>query len=205
MRGAFLLLSFILLLGLPVSRLDCLGKSISQIDNPAMVISASSGGRYAVSSHQDNQIILWDLVNRKRTVISKNANIYSAYFVHGTNLFLWQDLEDIVHLQGVNGEKVKTFQHFPTYGHVLSSDLKNYVSCDSNWTLYIGYGEAIKPIKKDGESPSFAGQGKLLNLTLSKSGNALLSAGRGAPRFHRPAIRARGSLRPWRAREYRRG
>jgi len=85
----------------------------------------------------------------------------------------------VVHIQGVDGKKVDSFHHFATYGHVLSSDLKNYISSDANWNLFHGRGAAMKPIKQDGGSPSFLGQGKLLNLTLDNSEKFLLSAGRG--------------------------
>ena len=151
----------------------------TQSGGPAMVVSVSSDGRFALSSHRDNRIVLWDLGRKGKSLISDNANIYSGYFVRGTGLFLWQDLEDVVHIQGVDGKKVDSFQHFATYGHVLSADLKDYVSSDANWGLFHGWGEAMRPIKQDGQSPSFLGQGKLLNLTLANAGNFLLSAGRG--------------------------
>ena len=151
----------------------------TQSGGPAMVVSVSSDGRFALSSHRDNRIVLWDLGRKEKSLISDNANIYSAYFVRGTGLFLWQDLDDVVHIQGVDGEKVDSFHHFATYGHVLSADLKDYVSSDATWGLFHGWGDAMRPIKQDGQSPSFLGQGKLLNLTLANAGNFLLSAGRG--------------------------
>lgn len=144
---------------------------------PAMVVSISSDGRYAISSHQDKRLVLWDLKNLKKNIISDQANIYSAYFVPGQDAFLWQDLENVVYYQKVDGKIAQSFSHFPTYGHILSPDLKKYVSSDQDWNIYLGHGESLKPIKKDGESPGFIGVGKLLNLTFTPDSRYLLSAG----------------------------
>jgi len=168
----------------------------SQSGGPAVVVSVSSDGRFALSSHMDNRIVLWNLERKEKTLVSDKANIYSAYFVRGAEFFLWQDLDDVVHIQGVNKEELDSFQHFPTYGHVLSSDLKHYVSCDADWNLFHGSGDAMKPIKQDGGSPSFLGQGKLLNLTLADEVNLLLSAGRGFDIPDNLPITDEGAVRP---------
>jgi len=144
-----------------------------------MVVSVSADGRYAVSSHQDNRLILWDIENRTKEVIAENANIYSAYFVKGRELFVWQDLDDVVYFQNFNREIINYFKNFSTYGHVLSADLKRYIASDANWNIFSGYGENLHPIKQDGTSPSFYGTGKLLNLTLSADAEFLLSSGSG--------------------------
>ncbi|WP_305047178.1 WD40 repeat domain-containing protein [Geoalkalibacter sp.] len=168
----------------------------TQSGGPAMVVSVSSDGRFALSSHQDNRIVLWDLERREKSLISENANIYSAYFVRGTGLFLWQDLEEVVHIQGVDGKKLDSYPHFATYGHVLSSDLNNYVSSDANWNLFHGRGDAIKPIKQDGRSPSFSGAGKLLNLNVSSGGNLLLSSGWGSQSSDQRSIATDSPIKP---------
>lgn len=144
---------------------------------PAMVVSVSSDGRYAISSHEDKRLVLWDIENVKKNIISNQANIYSAYFVPGQDVFLWQDLENVVYLQKVDGTIVQSFSHFPTYGHILSPDLKKYVSSDQDWNIYLGHGENLESIKKDGESPGFIGIGKLLNLSFTPDSRYLLSAG----------------------------
>lgn len=160
----------------------------AQNGGPAMAVSVSSDGRFALSSHLDNRAVLWDLERKEKSLISNNANIYSAYFIRGGDLFLWQDLKNVVHIQGVYGKKVDSFLHFSTYGHVLSADLKNYVSCDADWDLFHGRGDATKPIKQDGQSPSFLGAGKLLNLTVSNADNFLLSSGWGSQSSDRKSI-----------------
>lgn len=173
-----LFLCFFVFMVLPACKPQTQGAA-TQSGGLAMVVSVSCDGRFALSSHQDNRIVLWDLERQDKTLISDHANIYSAYFVRGTRLFLWQDLEEVVHIQGVDGKKVDSFHHFATYGHVLSADLKDYVSSNANWGLFHGWGDAMRPIKQDGQSPSFLGQGKLLNLTLANDGTFLLSTGRG--------------------------
>lgn len=179
MRRAFCSIILVLVLFSSACKLEPQKKNVFENAGPAMVVSVSSDGRYAISSHQDNRLILWDIKGSEKKIISTRANIYSAYFVPGHELFLWQDLNNIVHFQRVTGEISRSFEHFPTYGHVLSSDLEKYVSCDQGWNLYLGHGEAIKPIKEDGESPSFIGVGKLLNLAITPDNRYLLSAGDG--------------------------
>ncbi len=146
---------------------------------PAMVVSVSEDGRYAVSSHKGKDLVLWDIEQRTHEVISDDANIYSAYFVRGRNVFLWQDLDDVVHVQHVDGEVLERFAHFPTYGHVMAPDLQTYVAADERWRLHVGHGANQQPLKTDGEHPGFLGIGKLLNLTLSSGDETLLSAGDG--------------------------
>ncbi len=145
--------------------------------SPAMVVCVSDDGRYAVSSHRERELVLWDIQQRTHEVISNNANIYSAYFIQGRDAFLWQDLEDVVRVQSVEGKVLESFEHFPTYGHVISADLQTYLASDVDWGLYLGHGETMRPLKDDGESPSFVGSGKLLNLTLTASGDRALSSG----------------------------
>lgn len=152
-------------------------KSETKTAGPAMVVSISSDGQYAISSHEDQHLVLWNIKTFKKNVISNRANIYSAYFVPGQDVFLWQDLENVVFLQKVDGKIVQSFSHFPTYGHILSPDLKKYVSSDQDWNIYLGHGENMESIKKDGESPGFIGIGKLINLSFSPDGRYLLSAG----------------------------
>ncbi len=146
----------------------------------AMVVSVSSNGKYAISSNQDKKIILWNIANKTYKVISKNGNIYSAYFIKNTNDFMWQDLNDIVHVQDVNGNEILSFHNFPTYGEVMTSDLKNYFASDINWVVYSGYGKSQKIVKPSyGDGSDFIGNQKLLNLTLSYNDKYLLLSGSG--------------------------
>ena len=144
-----------------------------------MAVSISTSGRYAVSSHKNNHLILWDIENRSKQMLAENANIYSAYFVKGQEIIVWQDLDDFVYIQKIDGEIIESFKHFPTYGQVLSSDLGRYIASDSSWNIFVGYGDHVQPLKQDGNSPSFLGTGKLINLTLSPDAQNLLSSGRG--------------------------
>ncbi|MDY0212811.1 MAG: hypothetical protein RBR06_07375 [Desulfuromonadaceae bacterium] len=145
----------------------------------ALVVSISTDGRYVLSSNQDKTLVLWDLQQKSKTTISSQSNIYSAYFIKGTDKFLWQDLNDEVHVQEVSGKTITTFPHFPTYGHVMDQNLQTYFSSDQDWNIFSGFGQKLQPVKQDGDSPSFF-VGKLLNFSLSQEGAILLSGGDGS-------------------------
>ncbi|MEC9483987.1 MAG: WD40 repeat domain-containing protein [Halomonas sp.] len=144
---------------------------------PIMVLGVSSDGRHAISTHESKHLVLWDLERHRREILSTHANIYSAYFIHDRRAFLWQDLNNEVRVQTVDGEILKQFSHFPTYGHVMDTSLTHYVASDKDWNLFYGHGGAMQPIKRDGTSPSFLGSGKLLHLTLSEEKSLFVSAG----------------------------
>jgi len=147
-------------------------------DSPAMAVGVSSDGRYAITTHRANELILWDIEAQEREKLADHANIYSAHFVSDLDAFLWQDLDDRVYVETVDGETLKSFEHFATYGHVIDQDLEYYLSANDTWSLFHGYGEDLRPVLRDSKSPSFKGSGKLLNLTLS-GGDYFVTAGRG--------------------------
>lgn len=142
-------------------------------------LSASSDGQHVISASDNKQITLWNLNKRTSKVISNNGNLFSAYFIKATNKFIWQDLDNIVHITSVNGSESKSWHHFPTYGHIISTKQDGYYSADADWNIYFGYGDKLTPVKKDGASPSFLGSGKLINLNLSHDDSRLLTAGVG--------------------------
>jgi len=147
-----------------------------------MAVGVSDDGRYAISTHDDKRLVLWNLADRSSEVLSNNANIYSAYFVPGRDVFLWQDLEDVVRIQSVDGDTLKEFEHFPTYGHVISHDLDLYLSSDEEWNIFYGKGDDLEPVLNDGVSPSFVGTGKLMNLSLARERPLFITAGTGSDR-----------------------
>ncbi|MGO1749579.1 MAG: WD40 repeat domain-containing protein [Marinobacter sp.] len=144
---------------------------------PVMSMGVSESGHYIVSAHRDNKLILWDLQERQWDTQHGKANLYSAYFLPGQNTFLWQDTSNIVTAQTVDGKILRQFQHFPTYGHVISDDLETYLSVDERWNVFSGYGETKHPILSDGISPSFLGVGKLFNLTMDRQNTFFVTAG----------------------------
>jgi len=155
----------------------------SQASDPAFTVSVSSDGRYVVSAHRDNKLILWDIQNKKATTISNKANIYSAYFVPNSDLFLWQSLDRMVHLRGVAGKALLNFTlPHDVYGHIMSSDQKTYISSDEGWGMYLGWGDSLKTLKAP-DVGSFSGFGKLLNLQLFSATNTLISAGDSSPYY----------------------
>ena len=143
----------------------------------AMVVSVSTDGHYAISSNEDKTIVLWNLKRHNYRVVGTNANIYSAYFIPHSHKFIWQDLNDIVHVQNVEGTQLKHFHNFPTYGEIMTSDLKHYFASNVDWNLYTGIGDQQHRIMHDKDG--FYGFGKLLNLSLSNNEQYLLTSGAG--------------------------
>ena len=162
---------------------------------PVMAIGVSSDGQHAISTHKSKHLVLWDLQAQSREILSTNANIYSAYFIRGRDAFLWQDLNDIVRVQTVDGEVLRQFEHFPTYGHVIDEDLEHYLSANATWNIYHGHGDTLQPVLRDSESPSVIGSGKLLSLSLAENGY-FVSAGTGFGEVDRRPIADHPTVRP---------
>ena len=144
---------------------------------PVMSMGVSESGRYVVSAHRDNKLILWDLNEKRWDTLADNANLYSAYFIPHRDAFLWQDTDNTVTAQTVDGKVLRQFQHFPTYSHVISSDFENYLSADEHWNIFSSYGDNKRPVLSDGVVPSFIGAGKLLNLSVDRNNTFFLTAG----------------------------
>lgn len=142
----------------------------------AMVVSISSDGQFVISSHRDNRLVLWDLPAQKIKLISKNANIYSAYFIKHSDKFLWQDLNDTVFVQDLNGKIIESFSHSTSYGQVMTSDLHDYFSSDIGSGIdHLGIDRKVSTIKAT-DGKSFLGFGKLLNLAIDGQNRYLLSS-----------------------------
>lgn len=154
-------------------------KRIHWQDNVATIVSVSSDGQYAVTSHLNRQLVLWNLKNKTHKIIVKNANIYSAYFVKNSRDFMWQnDDSDVVYISNINGKIIKTLSPgFPTYGEVITTNLKNYFASDEAWDIYSIHDQKKIIVKKGLFSPDFLGSEKLLNLSLSRNNKILLSSG----------------------------
>ncbi|EHJ91237.1 WD40 repeat domain-containing protein [Vreelandella boliviensis] len=146
---------------------------------PVTSLSVSSDGRYVISAHEDGALVLWNTETQQRDQLADNANLYSAYFIPEGDAFLWQDQDDVVHVQGVDGEVIEEFEHFPTYGHAMSADREHYLSSNQTWNIYHGHGDALQPVLLDSTSPSFTGTGQVLNLSMG--GDFFVSGGSGSP------------------------
>ncbi|SDL94946.1 hypothetical protein SAMN05661010_02953 [Modicisalibacter muralis] len=162
---------------------------------PVMALGVSSDGRYAISTHQSKHLVLWNLQEHSRDILSTNANIYSAYFIRNRNAFLWQDLNDTVRVQTVDGEVLRQFSHFPTYGHVVGENLDHYLSANATWNIYYGHGDEMQPVLRDSDSPSVIGSGKVLKLSLAENGY-FVSAGSGFREVDQRPIASHPTVRP---------
>ena len=145
-----------------------------------MVVSVSSDGNYAVSSNINRQLVLWDIKNKTHKIITTNANIYSAYFIKKSHKFMWQDADtNEVNVANTNGKILFSLNPgFPTFGQVMTSDLRYYFASDKDWSIYSYHNRELKLIQKD--SGGFLGVGKLINLTLSSDDKLLLTSGNGS-------------------------
>ena len=136
---------------------------------PVMSTGVSTDGRYVITAHSGGGLYLWDIQKKEKKHLAKNAYSYSAYFIPDSHEFMWQDDNDIVHIQDINGKEIKSFKHFKTEGQIMTADKSFYLSADTWGKLYKGYGDNLVPIYTDepvGPSQPY---------TLSIHGNYILS------------------------------
>ena len=152
-------------------------KYISTI--PVLSLSVSTDGRYVISAHAAEdadrhkpigQLVLWDIEKKEKTILARNANAFSAFFIPDSHEFMWQDSKNIVHIQNIEGKEVTNFQHFQVKTHIMSADKQFYLSSnmEDNGQLYKGYGKDLVPVYTDGGIP--------FPLTLSMTKDYFLSA-----------------------------
>ncbi len=128
-----------------------------------MVVSVSTYGHYAITTDLSRKAILWDLKNHKKKILSRKANIYSAYFIKKSHNFMWQDDSDNeVVIENVAGKVIKKFNPgFKTKGQVITLDLQNYFAGDKNLNVFW--------LQQKQNSPSnnkFISMGKVIHLKL---------------------------------------
>ena len=146
---------------------------------PIISLSVSTDGRYVISAHATEdadrhkpigQLVLWDIEKKEKTILARNANAFSAFFIPDSHEFMWQDNKNIVHIQNVEGKEIENFPHFQVKTHIMSADKQFYLSSnmEDNGQLYKGYGEDLVPVYTDGGIP--------FPLTLSMTKDYFLSA-----------------------------
>ena len=146
---------------------------------PIISLSVSTDGRYVISAHATEdadrhkpigQLVLWDIEKKEKTILARNANAFSAFFIPDSHEFMWQDNKNIVHIQNVEGKEIGNFPHFQVKTHIMSEDKQFYLSSnmEDNGQLYKGYGKDLVPVYTDGSFP--------FPLTLSMSKDYFLSA-----------------------------
>ena len=151
------------LFGLLISTVGCSATS------GVASLGVSSDGQYIITAHGRDELVLWDVAKKEKKLLAKNANPYSAYFIPDSHEFMWQDTNNVVHIQDVNGQEIKQFSHFETEGHIITADKSFYLSADTWGKLYKGYGDNLVPVYTD--EPIAPSQ----PYTLSIHGNYILS------------------------------
>ncbi len=141
---------------------------------PVISLGVSTDGRYVISAHADRfkaegSIVLWDIEKKRKKILSRHGNAYSAYFIPNSHEFMWQDAEDVVHIQNVDGQEVTQFPHFKTEGHLMSADKSLYLAVTKRGKIYKGYGSNQVPVYTD----QATGHNKPINLSLA--GNYFVS------------------------------
>lgn len=157
------LLKLFFLFGLLISTVGC------SATNGVASLGVSSDGQYIITAHGRDELVLWDVAKKEKKLLAKNANPYSAYFIPDSHEFMWQDTNNVVHIQDVNGQEIKQFSHFETEGHIITADKSFYLSADTWGKLYKGYGDNLVPVYTD--EPIAPSQ----PYTLSIHGNYILS------------------------------
>ena len=157
------LLKLFFLFGLLISTVGCSATS------GVASLGVSNDGQYIITAHGRDELVLWDVAKKEKKLLAKNANPYSAYFIPDSHEFMWQDTNNVVHIQDVNGQEIKQFSHFETEGHIITADKSFYLSADTWGKLYKGYGDNLVPIYTD--EPIAPSQ----PYTLSIHGNYILS------------------------------
>ncbi|WP_242649542.1 WD40 repeat domain-containing protein, partial [Rodentibacter pneumotropicus] len=123
--------------------------------------------------HGKDELVLWDLTKKEKKLLAKNANPYSAYFIPDSHEFMWQDSNNVVHIQNIEGKEILQFPHFKTEGQAISADKSFYLSADEWGKFYKGHGKDLVPIYTDAPiSPSQP-------YTFSIVGDKFLSVGNG--------------------------
>ncbi|MDC2826500.1 WD40 repeat domain-containing protein [Rodentibacter pneumotropicus] len=112
-------------------------------------LSISSDGRYVVSAHYGKKLVLWDIEKRTKTVLADRVNTNSPYFIPNSHDFMWQDKNNVVHIQNVEGQEITHFKHYKVERHLMSEDRTLYISADQTGEIYKGYGDDIVPIYTD--------------------------------------------------------
>ena len=142
---------------------------------PVHSLGVSTDGRYVISAHRGGKLYLWDIQKKEKKHLSDNAFSYSAYFIPNSHEFMWQDGNNVVHIQNVSGQEITQFPHFKTEGQIISADKSFYLSADEWGKFYKGYGKNLVPIYTDAPiSPSQP-------YTFSLVGDKFLSVGNGEP------------------------
>ena len=89
---------------------------------PIISLSVSTDGRYVISAHATEdadrhkpigQLVLWDIEKKEKTILARNANAFSAFFIPDSHEFMWQDNKNIVHIQNVEGKEIENFPLLP--------------------------------------------------------------------------------------------
>lgn len=142
-----------------------------------MALSMSSNGQYIIATTLRKKLILFNTVKHTSKVLSKQANIYSAYFIKNTNDFIWQnDKNNTVYIESVTGKQIRHFSlDVPSYGEVMTSNLKTYICSDENFNLI--FEEPHKTEIKQFNGTGFQGAGKVMNLDISSDNSKLLISG----------------------------
>ena len=141
-----------------------------------VMFSTSSDGHYVISVDVTHNAVLWDLQKKSKTLISTHANLYSPYWIKGTSDFMWQDDNQIVHIQNTDNEIIKNIPlNFVVYGEAISTDFKNYIVSDINYNVFLYQDGVPYQLAWNYSSATFDGANKVINFTFLDNDMVLAS------------------------------
>ncbi|WP_244151918.1 hypothetical protein [Rodentibacter myodis] len=117
-------------------------------------LGISSDGKYVISAHRwkndkkkdKTKLVLWNIDKKEKKVIAEDVNTDSAYFIPDSHDFMWQGLDNVVHIQNVNGKELESFKHFDLTRHIMSADRTFYASANQTGKIFKGHSENMVPI-----------------------------------------------------------
>ncbi|WP_233112556.1 WD40 repeat domain-containing protein [Aggregatibacter actinomycetemcomitans] len=120
-------------------------------------LGISGDGKYVISAHRwkndkrkdKTKLVLWNIDKREKKVIAEDVNTDSAYFIPDSHDFMWQGLDNVVHIQNVEGKELESFKHFDLTRHIMSADRSFYASANQTGKIFKGHGENMVPIYTD--------------------------------------------------------
>ena len=144
----------------------------------AFVVDISTDGRFAISSHRDNRIILWDIEGRGAEVISERGNIFSATFSRDSLHYAWQDGEGRVSVVDLDGDELMSVILPDAYSMGFTTSPTRVFLTDIDWSVHVHDGQRlVSPRVSD--SRATLGLGKSFTVEVDYVGDRFLTAGFG--------------------------
>ncbi len=139
-------------------------------------LSVSSDGKYVISTDERELAVLWDIDHKTYKIIGHRAHIFSAYFIPGTDRFIWQNQDKTVFIEDVHGKLIKKFK-IPYFirSQVMTPDMKYYMFGDIGDGIHWCKNFHCEVVRKpDTDDPNEFLDGKPYNMDLTPDGKYVI-------------------------------